>query len=117
MTGQHVSDRARAMLDDDGATSSYRFKATEIIMWINDGIRTIWRNATDSHYASDGTLTAYAEITGLTDTLILDDKYRDAMAHYVASMMLRRKSGEADNMNRMSAHTASFKALTGISIK
>lgn len=115
-TGTVISNRARAMLDDDGAAGSYRFKPTDILMWINDATRLIWEKATESHYASDGSLNTYAELGALTENIILDDEYREAIAHYVAALALRRKSGEADNMARLESHVVAFKNMTGVDV-
>lgn len=114
MTGQEIVNRVRAMIDDDGATETQRFKDAEAVMWVNDGVAAIFAGRTDAQYAADGTLITVTEIGALNGTVSLLQAWREALAHYVAARAFQRRSGEADNVNRMTMHKTAFKTLTGL---
>jgi hypothetical protein len=116
MTGQDINDRGRSNIDDDGAPNTYRVSPQDSIRFINDGMGLIWRGRTDSHYAANGTLIVYTEITSLNQGLCLLDEWREALGHYWAYSALQRRSGEKDVLTRRADQKAAFKALTGIEV-
>lgn len=88
MTAENVIDDVRDILRDTVAT--YRWANSVLFDFVSAGMRDLWQRRTDARFASDGSYTAALTIPTMsgetvpTDTLVLDNVFREALVYYTA---------------------------------
>lgn len=107
MTGQDVIDRARVFTNDTDAANP-RVTNDQYMMFINDGILLIWDVRSDSRLAAAGTRITLAEITAVTDTICLLDRFRAALADYITYRAFMSQSASQENIARAKSHMESM---------
>lgn len=114
VTGTQIeTDARRALNDEDGANQ--RYSSADILAWINEFCRMIWSKRTDSRYADDGSLNAFAELAAIGNSIPFDhDKWRDAILQGVLTRCLESEGDDTDDLSRAQRHANNFTAATGI---
>jgi len=119
MTGNDViSSRARPILADvyaDG-DAAQRWSDTLLITWLNEGTRLIAEKRPESLLTAAYTMATYADIAGIGDTVIVPDKYRDALTDFVCSRALDQDSQDERDLERAKGYMKNFASKAGISL-
>ena len=98
MTGLEVESDVRAQISDEAGT--VRWDDPALIRYINDGQRAIIKVHPEAQYITTivtNDFNDFTEASALADTLSISDGYKNALVHYVASMVLREDSEDAGN--------------------
>ena len=105
-----IDDRVRPILhDEDPADESYT--DAELLRWLNDGMLLIRQSRPDARFDSDQEEVAFAEATGLSDTLVLDDIWRPALTDYVLMRAFSQEAGDRYDADREEKYKRSFGEL------
>ena len=103
MTGTDViTNRARFLLDDTDVTA-LRWDDSQLIRYCNDGTRMIITDRPEALLSSGQVSAALAEIAVIGGTISIPDRYRDALAHYIASQALAEEAQDKRDLARSSA--------------
>lgn len=117
MTGDDViSNRARHILADvyaDGDPSQ-RWGDTILMAWLNEGTRIIAEKRPESLLTAPYAQSAYADISTIGATVIIPDKYRDALVDYVCAKALSQDAQDERDLARSKYHYDQFVAKAGI---
>ena len=111
-----ITSRVRPILDDeavDGTTE--RWSNDILIIWLNEGARIIAEKRPESLLTAAYTLTSYADISAIGDTVVLPDKYRDALVDYICSRALGQDGQDERDLKRSAGFYADFARKAGIS--
>jgi hypothetical protein len=114
MTGTDViTDRVRPILDDEDVATE-RWSDDLLIIWLNEGSRIIAEKRPESLLTAPYTQATYADIVGIGDTVIVPDKYRDALTDYVCSRALNQDSQDERDLARARDHWRGFVSKAGL---
>lgn len=110
MTGQNVVDQARVNLKDTG--TSQRWTDPEMLTHINRAQRDVFAKRPDSTISgSTVTFPAVADLTALSGTLSVSDRFLGAMLAHVLVSCYLKDAGDADNAARANACLNMFEKL------
>ena len=110
MTGNDVVKRAREYIlmdidpDNPNVDTNLRIKDAEAIDWINDGIQFIVRRRPDSLSETTISSTIPDDITVLTTTLGVGDRFRGGLADYLAYRFFTKDEQDAQSAKRAQTH-------------
>jgi hypothetical protein len=102
MTGRDIDTKVRRLLDDVAEVQIWN--EAEMIEWSNDGVHHIVQRRPDAMLDTDGTLITITDIDELSDTISIADKWETPLAHYVAALCLKMKSGQKEQQARSADH-------------
>jgi hypothetical protein len=114
MTGTDViTNRARVILDDT-VLATYRWTDAVLLAWLNEGARLIAEKRPESLLTAPYTMATYADISALANTVILPDKYRDALVDFVCSRALDQEAQDERDLARSQDFMGKFISKAGI---
>lgn len=98
MTAQNVIDRAREMVSDN-YFGNYRWQDTFMFTSITEASRKLAEKRPNSLFTTSvPTTNIITTITALGDTLQINDKYKEAIEHYMCYKCLSMDSEDNANM-------------------
>ena len=113
MTGQNVVDRVREILNDQDEASR-DWEDSDLLRWVNDGVKAICGLRNDALLASDGTLTTVTELTALSGTISIPDKFRVPLTWYIVWMAFASEAGDKRDAARAADAKQAFTDLVRI---
>jgi hypothetical protein len=120
MTGDDVvTNRVRIILADvysDGDTAQ-RWSNTVLMRWLNDGVYLITTLRPESLLATAYSLTTLTELTALSGTISIGDRYREALVDYVCGRALAQESQDERDRVRAKDHFQQFAIKAGLPLK
>ena len=100
-------NRQVTKLVGDPEAVKYDFK-TEIMPWINAGVREIRKLRPDSKQDAAGDERAVTEVSALSGSVSMDDHYQTALMHFVAAYTAITHGTEAANRSLSRVHLEHF---------
>jgi len=114
MTGTDVITlRARPALGDTDA-GAYQFDTLTLINWLNDGGRLITVLKPDSLLTAPYTMTTWTDITALTQTITLNNRFMGALVDYVCARALGQDGHDKRDLERSKEYYKQFVAKAGL---
>ena len=107
MLASDVVTTARENLQD--TEKEYRFSDTEMLTALTSAVRRLAIDRPDLLVASDGTLETEADVTSLSQTLIFDTHWREALVSYLCHRLFVKDSEDTHNANLAVTHLAAYK--------
>lgn len=109
-TVKDLIDDVRPLVNDADKTT---WGDAIFFRYLNEGVLLIYSNYPECRVAAAGTLTDFAAIDALADTVPLDDIYRSAMVEYLAYRYHDADAGDSHDKSRTAEHLARFNELMG----
>lgn len=94
----------------EGAESSARWDTSTLLRFLRDAQRRVWERRPDTRINASDALATITIPTDLGDTLILDDKWLEPLAHGVAARAFAMDAGDQNNTRRSQEHDKAFNA-------
>jgi hypothetical protein len=115
MTGTDViTNRARFILADTVTGATQRWSDAILLVWLNDGGRLIATLRPDSTLTAAWTLTDWADLAAIGNTVPLADKYREPLVDYVVARALAQDSQDKRDLARATEHFKQFIIKAGL---
>jgi len=108
-----ITNRARFILADT-VIATYRWTDAILLVWLNEGSRLIAEKRPESLLTAPYTQTTYADIAAIGNTVLLPDKYRDALVDYVCYRAFEQDSQDERDLARAKAHRDGFVRKAGL---
>lgn len=109
--GDVITDRARRILNDPSST---RWTDAVLIDFLNDGVQYISDMRPDSLLTASYTLGTVTDVTVIGNTVSIGDRYREALAHFVASRAFATEGKNRRDLARADASAKQFAFLSGL---
>lgn len=101
MTGQNVIDSARRLLaDDHEGSAGHRWSDAALLVLVNQAQADLADRRPDLLLASNGTITAVADLTAASQSLAFSTLWRETLAQLVAAQALEEDGEDAANATR-----------------
>lgn len=102
MTGQDIEKRVRAFSGDTETPQTY---SPEHLVWfINDGVALIIGRRPDAKIVTAGSAATITELTDITGTISIANRWRGCLAEYVASCLFQMDATDRKDFARAEAH-------------
>lgn len=109
MTGTDViTNRARYILTDTTSGPNERWGNDILLVWLNDGQRLVAEVKPESLLSAPYTQTTYADAATIGATLVLPDRYREAMVDYVCARAFAQDAQDKQDLARADKHFQQF---------
>ena len=113
MTGTDViTNRARLLMDDE---SKNKWDDDDLMRYLNDGVLKITTDRPEALLTSRQVSGTTTEVTSLGDTVSIGDRYREPLAHYVASRALAEEAQDKRDLARANSLYNIFLKQAGLS--
>ena len=109
MTGEDVERSARPLLNDE--QEPYSFNADPMWRFINEAVDLITSMRPDALIDTDNSLITVTDLTALSDTISIANKWKVPVVDYVVSRCYGMKSDGKDNAERAAHYLTRFTTL------
>ena len=111
MTGDNIITEVRPEIGD--TTTTYRWSDSDLLTKINAGLREIWAahpEAFSYDEDEDMVLTMPVALSATSETVPIQDEYRNVLVHFICHSVLSEEKEEAGQIAAANEHWNKFLA-------
>jgi len=103
MQGNALIDvRVRQQVGD--SVADYRYDTPLMLVYVNDGLREIWRQHAEAFYGSSVIVEYPGDLSSLTEELPIGDNFINALMHFVCHRIHLQNAEDANNREKSAMH-------------
>lgn len=109
-TAKDVIDDVRVLVNDADQST---WPDPTFVPFVNEAVRLLHSERPECRLDNDGALAELSEVEDASDTVPLDDLYRNAVAEYLAYRYFDADAGDTRDKARAAEHLERFDGLLG----
>lgn len=110
MIGTDIIKAVRPLVNDTDK-STWPDDHANWLLFLNEGVRLIYKDHPECRLLTDGTMRVYADMATTADTVLLDDVYKPAMVEYLVYRFFDCDAGDTRDKARAGEHLQSFESF------